>query len=140
MNCTFKHGLLGFALLATAAVLSPGAASAQFPMPDLTESAPKIDAPVKEKVATPKNDVVQLEKPVLVDSPSESNDSAAAEPAVAERLQARALYRSQQRIERLERNLWIGHEPLRPNWNSIPMMSSRYRDSRTLMVRYYVYP
>ncbi|WP_145417045.1 hypothetical protein [Planctomycetes bacterium K23_9] len=51
--------------------------------------------------------------------------------------QARALYRSQQRIERLERNAWIGYEPLRPTWNSVPMMSSRYNYRRTIYVPVY---
>jgi len=56
----------------------------------------------------------------------------------AELRQARALYRSQQRIARLENNLWTGHEPLRPTWNSIPMMSSAFNYRRTIYVPVYV--
>ncbi|KAA5540235.1 hypothetical protein FYK55_21635 [Roseiconus nitratireducens] len=53
---------------------------------------------------------------------------------------ARAQYHARQRMERLERNRWAGYEPLRPNWNSIPMMSSRYPAQRTVWVPVYVYP
>ncbi len=59
---------------------------------------------------------------------------------VAQLRQARALYRSQQRVARLEHNLWIGHQPLRPNWNAVPTMSSRYNYSRTIYVPVYVGP
>lgn len=59
--------------------------------------------------------------------------------SVAELRQARALCRSNQRVARLEYNLWMGHEPLRPNWNSIPMMSSRYTPRR-IYVPVYVRP
>lgn len=45
---------------------------------------------------------------------------------VAELRQARALARANQRTARLEYNLWMQREPLRPNWNAVPMMSSRY--------------
>ncbi len=58
--------------------------------------------------------------------------------STAELRQARALYRSNQRAARLEYNLWMGYEPLRPNWNSIPMMSSRYT-ARRLYVPVYVH-
>ena len=58
--------------------------------------------------------------------------------STAELRQARALYRAQQRVARLEYNLWMGREPLRPNWNSVPMMSSRYTSQR-VYVPVYVY-
>ena len=58
--------------------------------------------------------------------------------SVAELRQARALYRANQRVARFEYNLWIGHEPLRPNWNAVPMMSSRYGNHR-FYVPVYVY-
>ena len=58
--------------------------------------------------------------------------------SAAELRQARALYRSRQRIARLENNLWMGYEPLRPQWNSVPMMSSRYSSRRTIYVPVYV--
>lgn len=50
--------------------------------------------------------------------------------SVAELRQARAIYRANQRVARLERNLWMGYEPLRPNWSSTPMTSSRYAPRR----------
>ena len=51
---------------------------------------------------------------------------------------ARAIYRANQRVARMEYNLWIGHEPLRPRWNSIPMMSSRYTNPK-FYVPVYIY-
>jgi hypothetical protein len=57
--------------------------------------------------------------------------------STAELRQARALYRAQQRVARLEYNLWMGHEPLRPNWNSVPMMSSRYTSQRVYVPVYF---
>ena len=69
-------------------------------------------------------------KPVLARSTSESQQSAF--PSAAELRQARAMYRSQQRLARLERDLWMGHEPLRPNVTAIPMMSSRYLPRRVI--------
>ena len=51
---------------------------------------------------------------------------------------ARAIYRANQRVARMERNLWIGHEPLRPRWNAIPMMSSRYTNPK-FYVPVYIY-
>ena len=64
-------------------------------------------------------------------SPVQANKLTAAEIR-----QARALYRSRQRVARLEHNLWMGYEPLRPNWNAMPMMSSRY-NSRRVYVPYF---
>jgi hypothetical protein len=51
---------------------------------------------------------------------------------------ARAIYRANQRVARMEHNLWMGHEPLRPRWNSIPMMSSRYTNPK-FYVPVYIY-
>lgn len=51
---------------------------------------------------------------------------------------ARAIYRANQRVARLEQNLWMGYEPLRPRWNSIPMMSSRYTNPK-FYVPVYIY-
>ncbi len=83
-------------------------------------------------------------RPRLVDSIPSSSDLATelstGKPTAKELRQARALYRQRQRIERLERNLWAGHEPLRPNWNSLPMTSSRYPAATTVLVPVYVYP
>jgi hypothetical protein len=77
---------------------------------------------------------------IFADAEKSPQSSRSTDPAqlkaqrVAQLRQARALYRSQQRIARLEHNLWMGYEPLRPNWNSVPMMSSRYNDRRTIYV------
>jgi hypothetical protein len=59
--------------------------------------------------------------------------------SVSELRQARALYRANQRVARLENNLWLGHEPLRPKWNAVPMMTSRYAP-RTIYVPVYIWP
>ena len=59
--------------------------------------------------------------------------------SVAELRQARALYRANQRVSRIEYNLWLGHEPLRPRWNAVPMMSSRYSNYKYYVPVYY-YP
>lgn len=75
----------------------------------------------------------------LIDSVPSSSDLSVSKPTVMELRQARAQYRQQQRLERMERNLWSGYEPLRPNWNSIPMMSSRYPDRHTVVVPVYFY-
>tara|TARA_R110002049_G_scaffold2750_2_gene21479 strand:- start:269024 stop:269386 length:363 start_codon:yes stop_codon:yes gene_type:complete len=72
-------------------------------------------------------------------NPSSASDLRTSPMTAAELRQARALYRSRQRIARLERNLWIGHEPLRPNWGSTPMTSSRYSPNRTYYVPVYYY-
>jgi len=45
---------------------------------------------------------------------------------VAEMRHARAMRASEQRRARIEFNRWRGHEPLRPSWNTIPVMRSRY--------------
>ncbi len=80
-----------------------------------------------------------LEKPAAADSKSvvSKSDVRKSKMSVAELRQARALYRSNQRVARLEYNLWMRYEPLRPNWNSIPMMSSRYTN-RQLYVPVYI--
>jgi hypothetical protein len=59
--------------------------------------------------------------------------------SVSELRQARALYRANQRVARFEYNLWMGREPLRPRWNAVPMMSSRYTNYK-YYVPVYVYP
>ena len=76
------------------------------------------------------------------DTPSvarSSSDIRTSRMSVAELRQKRALYRANQRMARLENNLWMGYEPLRPKWNSIPMMSSRYT-TRRLYTPVYVFP
>lgn len=68
--------------------------------------------------------------------PSQSN-LARAQATAQELRTARAIYRTNQRIARMEYNLWIGHEPLRPRWNAIPMMSSRYPTPTIFVPVYY---
>ncbi len=104
-----------------------------------------------EVMLTPVQEPVQVQPPVqqapvsifdpagqaaAVQRPSSVRRS---QQSVAELRQARALYRANQRVARMEYNLWMGREPLRPRWNSIPMMSSRYTNNR-IYVPVYVYP
>ncbi len=72
-------------------------------------------------------------------TPSSQSNVARSTMTVSELRQARALYRANQRVARFEYNLWMGHEPLRPRWNAVPMMSSRYTN-RKLYVPVYVQP
>lgn len=72
-------------------------------------------------------------------SPTSASDVRASQMTASEIRQARALYRSRQRVARLESNLWMGYEPLRPSWNAIPMTSSRYAPRRTYYVPVYYY-
>ncbi len=59
--------------------------------------------------------------------------------AQARRLrQQRALFQEQQRLARIEANLWMGYEPLRPSWPARPSTVSGYRSSRVLVVPYFV--
>ncbi|QDV86757.1 hypothetical protein [Planctomycetes bacterium TBK1r] len=148
MKSNLKNGLLGLVWAAMASILTAGSALAQFPFPE--SSAPDIAPPeitrpeaaapqrVAQKPAAEDADIIVT--PRLVDVVPSSSDLSAGEPTAAELRQARAQFRSQQRMERMERNLWAGYEPLRPNWNSIPMMSSRYPYRQTVVVPLYVYP
>lgn len=73
----------------------------------------------------------------LFDQPSASANMPRRKPtsSTVERLrQERANYRYNQRIARLEANAWMGYEPLRPSWSSLPMMSSRYPDRQTIII------
>jgi hypothetical protein len=67
--------------------------------------------------------------------PSKSNVKAS-RMSVSELRQTRALYRANQRVARIEHNLWMRREPLRPNWNAVPMMSSRYSNRRVIVPVY----
>ena len=88
--------------------------------------------------------VVPGDRVKLSNSPSKSSQlesGANRQPSkmtAAQLRQARALYRSQQRIQRLEMYQWLGYEPLRPNWVSIPSMTSRYQN-RTIIVPVYIH-
>jgi len=74
-----------------------------------------------------------------LEQPATSNESDVrnSKMSVAQLRQARALHRANQRVARLEYNLWMGYEPLRPNWNALPMMTSRY-PNRKIYVPVYV--
>ena len=73
----------------------------------------------------------------LIDEVSSSSERATAKPTAAELRQARAQLRQQQRLERMERNLWYGYEPLRPTWNAVPYTHSRYGYRTTYIVPIY---
>jgi hypothetical protein len=115
--------LISSAISAAAVAQAPGEAKA----PAAVERA---DLPVN-----PTPSVTQIPR---FDSRSTASSVANSRMSPAEIRQARALYRSQQRVARLEHNLWMGVEPLRPNWNSVPMMSSRYTNQR-VYIPVYVY-
>lgn len=70
---------------------------------------------------------------------SASDLAVSSRPTAAELRQARAQFRARQRMMRMERNLWAGYEPLRPNWNAIPMMSSRFSTTYRTIVPIYLY-
>ena len=70
----------------------------------------------------------------VVASPSD----VATPPQSAKELRvARAQYKAAQRLARLENRLWIGDEPLRPRWNPMPMMTSRYAPIRIQVPVFY---
>lgn len=167
MNSTCKNGLFGIAFTAMATVILTSSAVAQLPLPDTNQPtldqpanyqpAPEIEIPlvisssvpaaipaavtVVEPEAAPAEIPVAIPQPIrLVESIPSSSDYSDRRPTVAELRQARAQYRTQQRIERMERNLWAGYEPLRPSWNALPMMSSRYPYQTRVVVPYYIYP
>ena len=107
---------------------------------------PIVAQPPIVSEVTVDQDAMPVQQPISIFDPagqtatiqSQSN-ARKTQRSVAELRQARALYRANQRVARLEYNLWMGHEPLRPRWNSIPMMSSRYTNNR-IYVPVYVYP
>ena len=69
---------------------------------------------------------------------SSQSDVRKSQKSVQELRQERALFRANQRTARIEYNLWIGHDPLRPRWNTIPMMTSRYAP-RKIYIPVYVH-
>jgi hypothetical protein len=74
----------------------------------------------------------------LFDGISRSNSSSVrpSRMTVAELRQSRALYRANQRVARMEYNLWMQRQPLRPNWSAVPMMNSRYPGRRVYVPVY----
>ena len=51
----------------------------------------------------------------------------------------RAQFQSYSRLLRTERNLWLGYEPLRPNWPTPPQSASRYSHVNRIVVPIYTY-
>lgn len=156
MTLNIQQGLLGVAFASMTMIILTHSAAGQFPMPEFQAPAPVLAKPSPQAAQSREVETLPSEtlpavsgqpdaadsdvRFQLVESVSSSSDLAASQPTAAELRQARAQYRSQQRAQRMERNLWAGYEPLRPNWNSIPMMSSRYPDRSTIYVPIYVYP
>jgi len=98
-------------------------------------------AEVEMPMSTPTVVSVPVAEPkVYFDAPAASqSDRRIAKEKVAQLRQQRALYRANQRMARMEYNLWMGHQPLRPDWNPMPMMSSRYAPP-TIVVPIFVSP
>lgn len=153
------HGRL-FGLAIFASLMTGGLASAQYPLSGNSPRSETLNAVVdteqesntREDRMTPPTTAPSIfksrfERPRLSDAKPQqvlnedvaSSSDMGSRPTAAEIRQARAQYRSQQRVARMERNLWAGYEPLRPNWNTIPMMSSRYASRHTIVVPIYVY-
>ena len=98
-----------------------------------------IIAPLVEDVPTADR-VQAVQTPIFFDAPAASqSDIRISKDKVAELRQARALYRANQRMARMEYNLWMGHQPLRPRWSPMPMMNSRYAPP-TIIVPIFVNP
>jgi hypothetical protein len=79
--------------------------------------------------------------PVFDNSRNEPSSLANArrkQESIAELRQARALLQADQRRARMERNAWLGHEPLRPHWNAVPYSRSRY-ERRAIVVPIFAY-
>lgn len=89
----------------------------------VTKETDKQELPVFGKKAEPSS-LVQLRERQI---------------SVAELRQSRALLKSDQRRARMEHNAWIGHEPLRPNWNAVPSMRSHYERRSLVYVPVYRY-
>ncbi len=133
-----RHLVLGVTLSTIGSLVYCDAAKAEFPFEEFELNAPQYNVPehVAQKPAT---EMIDAAQPRLVEAVPSASDRSVTTPKVAELRMARAQYRSQQRLERLERNQWYGYEPLRPNWNAVPMMSSRYRYPSTIYVPVYYY-
>jgi len=94
--------------------------------------AEEMIIPEAEEAEMPINPPIVMSVPlaqpqVYFDAPAASqSDRRISTAKVAELRQQRALYRANQRRARMEYNLWMGNQPLRPRVSAIPMMSSRY--------------
>ena len=92
-------------------------------------SAQEPAADVNEPVAAPVETMSIFENAGSATATSPSQDRPS-RMTVAELRQQRGMFRAKQRMARIEYNLWMGREPLRPKFNSVPMMSSRYAPRR----------
>ena len=113
------------------AVESPQAAQPQANAP--------LEAQQKAQPAPAEPVAAENQIPKLSVSGRSDSDIRQSKPSVMELRQARAMYRSAQRIARMERNLWYGYEPLRPGWTTVHYMQSRYDYQRTVFVPVYYY-
>ncbi|MGB7327380.1 MAG: hypothetical protein WBD31_21065 [Rubripirellula sp.] len=107
-------------------------------------STSNAQAPISPPIDTAKPAAIDRIK--LYDSLEKSSDqnertkSSSGQLSANEIRQARALHRADQRAARLDHNLWMGVNPLRPDWNAVPMMHSNYNYvQRRLYVPVYVY-
>lgn len=107
------------------------------PFEGLVDLAPEFEIPEADETEIPSP--VQAPRPEFVMDRSAKSDSDVRNsmPTAAELRQARAIYRTQQRLGRMERNLWMGYEPLRPGWSAVHSMQSRYPYQRNIWVPVY---
>ena len=105
----------------------------------------EIVPPIPEAVVLPTTSPAVISVPsvqpeIFFDSPAPSqSDRRISKEKVTELRQQRALYRANQRMARMEYNLWMGREPLRPRWSPMPMMNSRY-PTPTIVVPVFINP
>ncbi len=92
----------------------------------------------REDWSQPSQDTRSTEESSVVLSRSGSGSESRDATTPASLRQARAMYEAQQRLKRIERNRWMGHEPLRPSFNAVPMMTSRYAPNRVVYIPYYI--
>ncbi len=98
-----------------------------------------ISASAQEPFERTANDAVHLFESLREsDRVSPSAQRQVERPTVSELRIARGQYQAQQRLARLERNAWNRYQPLRPNWSSIPMTSSRFPTRTTIIVPVFV--
>lgn len=112
-----------------------GSAAAQGPAADLFQQRAAGEAAADEE---PVDRVPMFETPGLGSRSGSASAAQRSAPTAAEIRQARAQFRAQQRMARIEARKWRGYEPLRPHWNAVPMMSSRYAARRVVHVPVYV--
>jgi hypothetical protein len=113
--------------------VTPETVTPEIEIPEIIIAPLVEDVPTADRVQT-------AQTPIFFDAPAASqSDIRISKDKVAELRQARALYRANQRMARMEYNLWMGHQPLRPRWSPMPMMNSRYAPP-TIIVPIFVNP